>query len=312
VKLSSNMFTSRAPIMGLIAIAGGLATSAHAQCALGQSPEGLAFDEYGFLWVASYDTNSVYNFVPDNGYTLASGGTSYTSSNITSGLSGPTRLTITGEDEVFTTNSSGNSVEIYYDYTGGSQTLYGVSRPLGIALVNGYFLVAENATSQIAAYSYPYFESGGAASSDAEGHPFWAPGALTVSGQNLYVATNDGTVHSYNAVNFLDSLLNNNSSLRQEIHNYSDSTSGGPTGIAIDAAGNVWVAYYYSSDVVKYSSSGQKLLKITGGVSQPEGIAIEPSTGYVYVANTGTHNVTIFSSSGSFVSDFSCTFQNNN
>jgi DNA-binding beta-propeller fold protein YncE len=72
-----------------------------------------------------------------------------------------------------------------------------------------------------------------------------------------------------------------------ELVTFADGASGGPTGIAFDSQGNVYVCYYYSSDVVKYSPQGVKLMTMTDLVSQPEGIAVQPSTGEIYVANTG-------------------------
>jgi hypothetical protein len=56
--------------------------------------------------------------------------------------------------------------------------------------------------------------------------------------------------------------------------------------------------------VVKYNSAGVKLLTITAGISYPEGIAIEPSSGFVYVANTGSHDITIYNSGGAYLGIF--------
>ena len=89
-----------------------------------------------------------------------------------------------------------------------------------------------------------------------------------------------------------------------EIVTFRDGSSSGPTGIAFDSQGNVYVSYYNSSDVVEYSWNGAKVQTITTGISQPEGIAIEPSTGYIYVANTGTHDISIYQPNGNYLGLF--------
>jgi DNA-binding beta-propeller fold protein YncE len=90
--------------------------------------------------------------------------------------------------------------------------------------------------------------------------------------------------------------------LLMELVKFADGVSGGPTGIAFDSQGNVYVCYHYSSDVVKYSPRGVKLMTITSSVSQPEGIAVQPSTGEIYVANDGDGgSITVYNPNGSYV-----------
>ncbi len=38
-----------------------------------------------------------------------------------------------------------------------------------------------------------------------------------------------------------------------------------------------------------------------GTLNSPEGIAVDPSTGNVYVADTANHRIQIFSSNGTFI-----------
>lgn len=255
----------------------------------GCSPEGLAFDATGNLWAAFYDTNSVVNLgVPDVNALPAAAVTV-----IQQGLNGPTRIAFFGQS-LYVTNSTGNTVTLYNSLTASkpTSTVTGVQRPLGIAIdASGNFFVADNQSSAISGFGAPLTNLG-EETVDANGHSFYAPGALAINGASLYVATGDGVVHAYPEQRFLLALEilaqyhNPETSLLTETATFSDPASGGPTGIAFDPQGNIYISYYYSSDVVKYSPSGQKLMTISAGVSHPEGIAVQSSTGYIYVANT--------------------------
>jgi len=311
-------------LAALATIASFAVAPAHSQvCPLGNSPEGLAFDTEGNLWAAYYDTNTIFVFSPSDYNTVAIDATGDAMFNSQyGGINGPTRIATAPSTDiydgpyVFVTNSAGNSISVLTRSGLYEGQIQGLQRPLGVA-VNGSLdlFVANNQTSNIGAWFAPSiigdppqnagYTSLGVKTTDYNGHLFSAPGALAINGQNLYVATNDGTVHAYNEAEFLLSYEWIFPEGMAEIATYADGSSGGPTGIAFDNEGNVYVSYYYSSDVVKYSPSGTKLMPpITAAVSQPEGIAVEPSTGYVYVANTGTHNITMYNSEGVYLGVF--------
>jgi len=225
----------------------------------------VTFDSAGNLWAAFYDGNTVLNLgPPDLNYVFSP------FPAIQQGLNGPTRLAIQGGGFLYATNSAGNSITIYNTQVAGYplvKTISGLHVPLGIAVdSNASIFVAENASSDIAVYN----SSGqklGTKTVDASGHQFTAPGALAISGSYLYVGTQDGSVHAYLIANFLQSLggcvsipkLGNScwpAFDPSEAASYWDGASTGPTGIAFDAKGDVYVSYYYSSDLVKYSPSG--------------------------------------------------------
>jgi len=64
-----------------------------------------------------------------------------------------------------------------------------------------------------------------------------------------------------------------------------------PAGIALDETGNVWVADYLASAVVKLSPAGALVGKAeSGGVSTPVGIAVDGS-GNVWTANYRANTV---------------------
>ena len=70
----------------------------------------------------------------------------------------------------------------------------------------------------------------------------------------------------------------------KQFTNYS--CCNGPTGLAIDQGGNVWVANYFGNSISELSSSGAVLSSgyTGGGLTNPQGIAIDGS-GNVWVAS---------------------------
>jgi hypothetical protein len=79
----------------------------------------------------------------------------------------------------------------------------------------------------------------------------------------------------------------------------------GPTGIAIDGSGNVWITNNSSNSVTELSSVGAPLSPSTGytggGLQGPIGIAIDDS-GNAWVANRSGNSITELSTSGAPVS----------
>ncbi|WP_158820962.1 NHL repeat-containing protein [Granulicella sp. S156] len=87
--------------------------------------------------------------------------------------------------------------------------------------------------------------------------------------------------------------------------NYAGGGLSGPSGVAIDSAGNAWVTNPSDDAVTVISSSGAFLSGANGytggGLSHPLGIAID-SSGNAWVDNLGSNSVTVISSSGTFLS----------
>ena len=81
------------------------------------------------------------------------------------------------------------------------------------------------------------------------------------------------------------------------------SAGTGPSGVAVDASGNVWVANYGSNNVTKLSSAGALLGTFSVGTN-PIAVAIDTS-GNVWVANYGSSNVTELSSAGALLGTLS-------
>jgi streptogramin lyase len=83
-----------------------------------------------------------------------------------------------------------------------------------------------------------------------------------------------------------------------EIHSNGPVTLVNPQGVAVDASGNVWVADWNGS-LDEFSSGGVSLLQVPS--SSPDGVAIDPSTGNVWVSEVSVQRVSEFKPSGALV-----------
>lgn len=83
-----------------------------------------------------------------------------------------------------------------------------------------------------------------------------------------------------------------------------------PTGIALDAAGNIYVCEQFGHRVVKYSPAFTELLSIgspgtgPGNLMYPTNCAISPDQTKLYVTEIGNHRVSIFDLAGNYLNFF--------
>jgi RHS repeat-associated protein len=103
-----------------------------------------------------------------------------------------------------------------------------------------------------------------------------------------------------------------------------------PVGMAVDSSGNVWVADSANNRIEKFSSSGSFIMVLGWGVSngeakyqtctsscragiegegngefsEPKAIAINPTTGDLYIVDTGNDRIQELSSAGAFIRTF--------
>lgn len=72
-----------------------------------------------------------------------------------------------------------------------------------------------------------------------------------------------------------------------------------PVGIGVANNGDVLVADAELGRVFRLSASGEPLAAYGAGeLARPTGLAIDPATGHIFVADTGEHNIKIFSDAG--------------
>jgi DNA-binding beta-propeller fold protein YncE len=119
---------------------------------------------------------------------------------------------------------------------------------------------------------------------------------MVIQGQDIYVGfgpnVGENAVIAYNVGEFLTGNP-------KEIVVYNDNVNTGPTGIAFDKEGNVYIAEYTSATAVKYArGKGTKpLLVINQGTNGCEGIALD-KTGNIYVSNADSNNITVYAPTG--------------
>ncbi len=275
----------------LLALALCLSLPASAQYHL-NNPNGLAFDSRGHLWVVNSGANQILELSPAVPIVL---------NTITQGIDAPSRLFFDSSGTLWVANLGNNTVTAYNNLTTpGGRLVKTVSnsqiqRPLGLAVDDyGDVFVANNSANDIIALNIAdhLIES---PTVDNSGFEFTAPGALAIQGQNLYAGfgstSSEDAVISYNLGEFLTGDP-------AEITVFNDNVNTGPTGIAFDSAGNVYISEYYSGSWVKYApAGGAPMLVVHSGVEQPEGIAVD-QRGNIYVSNSSQNDITVYSPSG--------------
>ena len=71
-----------------------------------------------------------------------------------------------------------------------------------------------------------------------------------------------------------------------------------PSDVAVDAGGDVWVADYERNRVVRFLNNGSQVATFTTSnptLSYPEGLVIDPRTGYLYIADTDNSRIAVLS-----------------
>ncbi len=283
-------------VVMLVALASCLSVCAYAQF---NNPNGILLDSEGHLWLANSGDNNVLEL-------SITSCTATILNTITTGISSPTRLAFDSSGNLWVTNLGNNTITVYDDLSaqGGNliQTITNsaINRPLGLAVdAYGDFYVADNSNNSVVAFNIGdgLVET---LTEDKSEFPFLAPGVLVIHGQDIYggfgpcsvearsQSSCDNAVISYNVGEFLTGNP-------KEITVYTHAAQTGPTGVAFDKTGNVYVSYYTTPSWVKYSASGVFQREVQTGVNGPEGIQVD-SKGNVYVSNSDSNNITEYKS----------------
>jgi sugar lactone lactonase YvrE len=164
--------------------------------------------------------------------------------------------------------------------------------------LSGNVFVANNGSNDISAYTADGVLIG-TLNQDNRHHHFVAPGAMAILGPNIYIGTGPTVGQSFTNSYNIALLLKGHA---REVVTYFDTSDEGPTGIAFDSAGDVYIDYFYTGTAVKYSPTNQVLLTInTGHFGQGEGIAVDQQ-GNIYVALAYSFNpMNIYDPSGNLI-----------
>ncbi len=258
------------------------------------SPQGIAIDAAGNVWIASANNSTVNKFDPTGNPLSGSG---YTGG----GLSLPIAIAIDASGNAWTANiassvskfdSGGTALSGSDGYTGG-----GLSGPFGIAIdaAGNVWTTSNNSTVN-------EFDSSGTALSGSSG--FTGGGLSLPEGIAIDVSGNAWTASGGN------STVNEFDSSGTALSGSSGFTGGGlssPKGIAIDASGNVWTTSSGNNTVNEFDSSGTALSGSSGytggGLNGPSynSIAID-AAGNVWTASASNSTVNEFDSSGTALS----------
>jgi sugar lactone lactonase YvrE len=261
---------------------------AHQPIPLNQ-PNGLIFDSTGNLYVANAGSNQI----------LVYNAQLVQKTSISAGLDFPVRLAFDAFGDLYAANFKNDSITVY------DPTLHQIvsktiaqhlHSPLGVAVdAYGDVFAANNGSNTIAVFNVDGIYIWGL-HQDFDGRQFSAPGALAIGGSNLFVGTGptagSNFVTAYNVGEFL--------TLRPRQKATFSNQMSGPTGIAFDRSGNVYVSDFYSSMATKYNPAGQVLLTISNGIEHPEGIAVDAG-GNIYVSSPFANTITVYDSSGNLI-----------
>jgi hypothetical protein len=237
-------------------------------------PTAVAIDSTGKVWVANY--NSRASLFTNAGSAVLAGGIG--GDDLEESYGGAVDVNddawIANEESSGSINGGGGSVTVL-NHAGASQGNYvagGIYYPVAVAFdTSGVAWVVDYGSSSVTLLS-----ADGAALSGTAGY------AATNLKEPVAVAT-DASCNAYVANQSTDTIT----LVIADGTSYTDYTVGdGPSGLAIDAAGNVWSANYYGNSVGLVSAgeviSGSGFTG--GGLDHPQGIAVD-GVGNAWVAN---------------------------
>jgi hypothetical protein len=237
-------------------------------------PSVVSIDSTGKLWVANY--YNVASFFTNTGVPVFPHGIGgdYLNNSFGGAVDVDDNFWIANEESSSINNGLG-SVSVVNN-TGGFNGVYasgGINFPLSVAFdTSGVSWVVDYGDSSIT-----LLDSTGAPLSGTAGYASKSlvfPVAVATDAKcNAYVANQSS--------NTITQVLADGSE-------FTDFTVGdGPSGVAIDAPGNIWSANYYGDSIGLVSTSGTVLSGTGytgGGIDHPQGIAVD-GTGNVWVAN---------------------------
>ena len=254
------------------------------------SPNGVAVDGSGNVFVASQGNNAVYEIVAVDGVVSPSS----TVKTIGSGFSSPNGVAVDGSGNVFVADTGSSAVKQIVAVGGvvsSSSTVNtigsGFNQPQGVAVdSSGNVFVADSGNGMVK----EIVAVGGVVSSGSAvnmiGSGFNQPTDVAVDAiGNVFVADyNNSAVYEVIAVG---GVVSSSSTV-----NTIGSGFNGPNGLTVDASGNVFVADYGNNAVKEIVavggvvSSGSTVNTLGSGFSGPTGVAVD-GRGNVFVADQG-------------------------
>lgn len=255
-------------------------------------PATVSIDSQGNVWVTDY--YAAASLFSNTGSPLFANG--ITGNSLFNSYGGAVDVNdamwVANEQSVSSLNSGLGSITLL-NSTGTSPAIYssgGLDFPVAIAFdTSGVAWVVDYGNSRLTLLN-------------STGSPLSGTSGYTSSNFNFPVAVaTDAKCNAYVAnqsSNTITQVLADGSSFTDvPVGN----AGSGPSGLAIDASGNIWVANYYASNVALVSAAGKVLSGngfTGGGLTQPQGIAVD-GAGNVWVANYRGPALTELAAAGS-------------
>jgi len=238
------------------------------------SPNGVAVDATGNVFVADFGKTAVTEILAAGGYT--------TINTLGSGFSQPAGVAMDGSGNLFVADSGNSAVKEIAaagGYTAITTLAGGFSQPVGIALDGGGNVFVADAGSNAV---YEILAAGGYTTVNTLGSGFNSPKGVAVDGSgNVFVADTGNSavkeilsVGNYTTINTLGSGF------------------AKPYGVAVDASGTVYVADESGNAVYEIPAAGgyTTVNTLGSGFNAPSDVALD-GNGNVFVADRGNSAV---------------------
>ena len=269
---------------------------------VGIEPVGLAIDAAGNIWVTNQGNNSVTELTASGAYkngTLANSSFLVTIPFYLGALTAVEGIAIDASGNVWVASDSGGVTELaasgaYKNGTLSNSTFPANGMFIAIDASGNVWVVGLSSSGNVVELT----ASGAYKNGTLANSSFTVginPGGIAIDAAgNVWVTSAASNSSSNNGV--VTELTASGAYKNGTLANSSFTVGFTPQGIAIDAAGNVWVSNYGSNTVMKLNSLGAVLATYPVGTG-PFGIAID-AAGNVWAANTHSNNVTELSNSG--------------
>jgi sugar lactone lactonase YvrE len=254
----------------------------------GQVSTGMAEDSSGNLWIANQSINQIDEY-SSTGQFLQSFGTS---GSTPGDLDSPTGLAIYGNDlyvanfnfiDEFNISNSPPTLVRDWGSVGTGTGQFADGGAIGVAIDgSGNVWVSDYGNSRIEEFSASGSYKSQIDDQDAYGMAFDSSGDLVVANgpaDEIEVLSTSGTVS-------------------QTISGAGTGAGAfdDPWGVTVDSSGNIWFTDVLGSQVLEYSSTGVWLQTVTnpGGLSEPEFLSVDSTTGIVTVGAASSADVEQF------------------
>ena len=287
------------------------------------SPTGVTVDAQDTVWVmdTSYPASAPSSGGSDHlmGYRFNSTTGNYalwnqigTSGRLNGQLFAPFAVTTDSDNNIWVADSGNSRVEAYLGFgrtytLGNGQTITYPSSSAGgvFEQIGGTASACGNSAGACACYNLPPYNTCPSNAGSGAGQMSW-PSAIAIypNGNLIVVDTFNNRVEVYGTVKSSpQSQFHDGAFLEQFGSNALGFTSGSneASGVAVDSSGYIWVSDFNNNRLVQFNGGGTVLQETASThLSNPEGIAFDPTNNVLWVVNFGSNIVTEFDLSGNF------------